>query len=106
MNENRETSSSTAKQSSPAGEGKSRKSGAYGGEESDRAVVPVKPANKAEAKHAKAGEAVEGRARTEDTIWMEASARMFRFAEFLLNAGALGIQFANTRWMETRAFAE
>ena len=48
MHENRETSSLTdRKTASPAGEGKSRTSGMYGGEESDGVVVPMKPSNKA-----------------------------------------------------------
>ena len=69
MHENRETSSLAAPvKGSPAGEGDRRKSGMNGGEESDRAVVPMKPSNKARAKQAGAAEVVEGRARTEENI--------------------------------------
>jgi group II intron reverse transcriptase/maturase len=67
MHENRETSSPTAgKKGSPAGEGESRKTGMNGGEESDRAVVPMKSSNKAEEQQAEAAEVMEGRARTEE----------------------------------------
>jgi len=68
MHENRETSSPAAKLSSPAGEGASRKPGMHGDEESDRAIVPMRRANKAEAKHAEAAEPVEGRVRTKENI--------------------------------------
>ena len=68
MHENRETSSSTAAGGSPAGEGESHNAGMYGGEESDRAVIPMKQANKAEEKHSQAAEPAEGRARTKENI--------------------------------------
>ena len=46
MHENRETSLPTVRaSSSPSGEGESRTSGMHS-EESDRAVVPMKPSNK------------------------------------------------------------
>ena len=67
MHENRETSSLAAGSSgSPAGKGDSRKTGMNGGKESDRAIVPMKPANKAEAQQAKAAELAEGRARAKE----------------------------------------
>ena len=67
MHENRETSSlAVSSPGSPAGEGERRKTGMNGGEESDRAVVPMKPANKAEEQQAAAAEWAEGRARTEE----------------------------------------
>ena len=73
MHENRETSSPAAgkpsqsgQPGSPAGKGDSRKTGMNGGEESDRAIVPMKPANKAEAQQADAAESAEGRARTKE----------------------------------------
>ena len=69
MHENRETSSPTARVSgSPAGEGESRTSGTHGSEESDRAVVPTKPSNKATGQSPAAAEMVEGRARTEENV--------------------------------------
>src|SRR5260221_14607255 len=67
MHENRETSSLTAgSKGSPAGEGVSRKTGMNGGEESDRAVLPMKPANKATEQQAEAAELAEERARTKE----------------------------------------
>src|SRR5438132_12484658 len=69
MHENRETSSPTARASgSPAGEGESRTSGTHGGEESDRAVVPMKPSNKATGTAPGAAEMVEGRERTKENV--------------------------------------
>ena len=65
MHENRETSSLTAS-GSPAGEGQGRKTGMNDGEESDRAVLPMKPSNKADGEHPRAAERAEGRARTEE----------------------------------------
>src|SRR6266550_1917378 len=48
MHENRETPSPTVSESgSPAGEGESRTSGMHSSGESDGAVVPMKPSNKA-----------------------------------------------------------
>jgi group II intron reverse transcriptase/maturase len=67
MHENRETSSSAARQTgSPAGEGDSRTTGMNGGEESDGVVVPVKSSNKATEQQAGAAERVEGRTPTEE----------------------------------------
>jgi len=67
MHEIRETSSlAAAGKGSPAGEGESRTTGMNGDEKSDRAVVPMKPANKATEKQAVATELAEGRARTEE----------------------------------------
>ena len=69
MHENRETSSPTARASgSPAGEGESRTSGTHGGEESDRAVVPMKPSNKATGTAPGAAEMMEGRERTKENV--------------------------------------
>jgi RNA-directed DNA polymerase len=69
MHENRETSSLAAPSwGSPAGEGGSRTSGAHGGEESDRAVVPMNSPNNAEEEPSEAAEAGEGRARTKENI--------------------------------------
>jgi hypothetical protein len=69
MHENRETSSLTARVSgSPAGEGESRTSGTHGSEESDRAVVPTKPSNKATGQTPAAAEMGEGRARTKENV--------------------------------------
>lgn len=66
MHENRETSSSTGSQeTSPAGEGKRRKAGMHGGEESDGVVVPMNPANKAMVKTG-AAEWGEGRTPTKE----------------------------------------
>src|SRR5450756_1534108 len=69
MHENRETLLPTARVSgSPAGEGESRTSGMHGSEESDHAVVPMKPSNKATGKSPAAAEMVEGRARTKENV--------------------------------------
>src|SRR5450759_1655556 len=69
MHENRETSLPTARASgSPAGEGESRTSGMHGSEESDGAVVPMKPSNKAKGKSPEAAEMVEGRAPTKENV--------------------------------------
>ena len=69
MHENRETSLPTARASgSPAGEGESRTSGTHGREESDRAVVPMKPSNKVTGQTPAAAEMVEGRARTKENV--------------------------------------
>jgi group II intron reverse transcriptase/maturase len=69
MHENRETSSlAERKRISPAGEGSSRTSGTHGGEESDRAIVPMKSPNKAREQPARAAEAAEERARTKENI--------------------------------------
>ena len=69
MHENRETSLPTERSSgSPAGEGESRTSGTHGSEESDRAVVPMKPTNKVTGQTPAAAERVEGRARTEENV--------------------------------------
>ena len=68
MHENRETSSLTASTGSPAGEGGSRTSGAYGGEESDGVVVPRNPSNKAQAQPAGVAEKAEGRTPTKENI--------------------------------------
>ena len=57
-----------SKTGSPAGKGDSRNAGMNGGEESDRAIVPMKPANKAREQQAKAAELAEGRARTKENI--------------------------------------
>jgi RNA-directed DNA polymerase len=69
MHENRETLLPTARVSgSPAGEGESRTTGMHGSEESDRAVVPMKPSNKATGQSPAAAEMVEGRARTKENV--------------------------------------
>ena len=69
MHENRETSSLTAKQSrSPAGKGSGHDTRMHGGEESDRIVVPMKPANNTTESQAEAAEPVEGRTRTKENI--------------------------------------
>lgn len=68
MHENRETSSPTAKDSSPAGKGQGRNASAHGGEESDGVVVPMNPSNKAEAAHAEAAEREEGRTPTKENV--------------------------------------
>src|ERR1035441_8518642 len=73
MHENRETSLPTARASgSPAGEGESRTSGMHGDEESDRAVVPMKPSNKVTGQSPAAAEdpegTPEGRARTKENV--------------------------------------
>jgi RNA-directed DNA polymerase len=67
MHENRETSSLTGGgKASPAGKGDSRTTGMNSGEESDRAIIPMKPANKATEKQAEAAELAEGRARAKE----------------------------------------
>jgi hypothetical protein len=69
MHENRETSSLTEpSKGSPAGKGQGRKPSVNGGEESDRAEVPMKRVNKATESQAGAAEPVEGRARTKENI--------------------------------------
>src|ERR1039458_1134974 len=69
MHENRETSSPAARASgSPAGEGESRTSDTHGSEESDRAVVPMKPSNKGTGQTPAAAEMGEGRARTKENV--------------------------------------
>src|ERR1035441_3565878 len=69
MHENRETSLPTVRASgSPAGEGESRTSGTHGREESDRAVLPMKPSNKVTGQSPGAAEMVEGRVRTEENV--------------------------------------
>src|SRR6266702_5291133 len=69
MHENRETSLPTARTSgSPAGEGESRTSGTHGGEESDGAVLPMKPSNQATGKATEAAEVAEGRAPTKENV--------------------------------------
>jgi RNA-directed DNA polymerase len=69
MHENRETSWLAASNTgSPAGKGESRTTGMNGGEESDRAEVPMKSANQATEQKAGAAELAEGRARTEENI--------------------------------------
>ena len=67
MHDNRETSSLAAK-SSPAGKGDSRNPGMNGGEESDRTVVAMKPANNATEQQTEAAELVEGRVRAKENI--------------------------------------
>src|SRR2546425_7804273 len=67
MHENRETSWPTVSESrSPAGEGESRTSGMHSSGESDGAVVPMKPSNKATGQAPEAAERVEGRASTKE----------------------------------------
>lgn len=69
MHENRETSLPTARaRGSPAGEGESRTSGTHGGEESDGAVIPMKPSNRVTGKSPKTAEMVEGRAPTKENV--------------------------------------
>ena len=74
MHENRETSSLTNPtqkyrgKESPAGKGQGRNPSMNGGEESDRAEVPMKQVNKATEQQAGAAESVEGRARTKENI--------------------------------------
>src|SRR5450631_2959339 len=69
MHENRETSLPTARASgSPAGEGESRTTGMHSSEESDGAVIPMKPSNKVTGKTPKAAEMVEGRAPTKENV--------------------------------------
>jgi len=67
MHENRETSSPPAPVvGRPAGKGGSRNPGMHGGEESDRAIVPMNPSNKVKAEDARAAEREEGRVRTQE----------------------------------------
>ena len=69
MHENRETPSPTVSESgSPAGEGESRTSGMHSSGESDGAVVPMKPSNKATGQAPGAAERVEGRAPTKENV--------------------------------------
>src|SRR5580658_9969620 len=69
MHENRETSSLTVlRTGSPTGKGASRNPGMYGDEESDRAIVPMNPANKATGHETAAAEREEGRVRTKENI--------------------------------------
>ena len=69
MHENRETPWPTVSESrSPAGEGESRTSGMHSSGESDGAVVPMKPSNKATGQAPGAAERVEGRAPTKENV--------------------------------------
>jgi len=69
MHENRETSSLAALcTGSPAGKGGSRNPGMYGDEESDRAIVPMNPANKATGHETAVAEQEEGRVRAKENI--------------------------------------
>src|SRR6266702_1895898 len=69
MHENRETPGLTAGESgSPAGEGESRTTGMHGSGESDGAVVPMKPSNRAVPGPPEAAERVEGRASTKENV--------------------------------------
>src|SRR6266478_1973048 len=69
MHENRETPWPTAGESgSPAGEGESRTTGTHGNGESDGAIVPMKPSNKAAGEAPEAAERVEGRAPTKENV--------------------------------------
>src|SRR5437773_2349693 len=69
MHENRETPSPTVSEGrSPAGEGESRTSGMHSSGESDGAVVPMKPSNKATGQAPEAAERVEGRASTKENV--------------------------------------
>src|SRR5438477_248550 len=69
MHENRETSLPTERASgSPAGKGESRTSGTHDSEESDRAVVPMKPSNKETGQTPGAAEMAEGRVRTKENV--------------------------------------
>ena len=63
MHENRETSSVFPADGDRSGKAQSRTPDMYAGEESDRAVVPMKPPNKEAQASA---EVVEGRARTKE----------------------------------------
>jgi len=53
---------------SPAGEGESRTTGMHSSEESDGAVIPMKPSNKVTGESPKAAEMVEGRAPTKENV--------------------------------------
>ena len=69
MHENQETSLPTARASGcPAGEGGSRTSGMHGDEESDRAVIPMKPSNQATGQTPETAEKAAGRARTKEDV--------------------------------------
>src|SRR5216117_2136074 len=69
MHENRETPSPTVSEGrSPAGEGESRTTGMHSSGESDGAVVPMKPSNKATGQAPEAAERVEGRASTKENV--------------------------------------
>jgi hypothetical protein len=63
MHENRETSSMFSASGDRSGKAQSRTPDVYAGEESDRAVLPMKPANKGAQASA---EVVEGRVRTKE----------------------------------------
>ena len=65
MHENRETSSVFPASGDRSGKAQSRTPDVYAGEESDRAVVPMKLPNKGAQASA---EVVEGRARTKENI--------------------------------------
>ena len=65
MHENRETSSVFPASGDRSGKAQSRTPDVYAGEESDRAVIPMKPPNKEAQASA---EVVEGRARTKENI--------------------------------------
>ena len=76
MHENRETSSLTAPlKGSPAGEGRCRTPGMHGDEESDRAILPMRPANKATGHETAAAELAEGRARTQERFRQQTTGR-------------------------------
>jgi hypothetical protein len=53
---------------SPAGEGDSHTPGMHDGEESDRTIVPMTPANKATEQQPEAAELAEGRVRAKENI--------------------------------------
>jgi hypothetical protein len=65
MHENRETSAVSRPSRDRSGKAESRTPDVYAGEESDRAIVPMKPPNKETQASA---EAVEGRARVKENI--------------------------------------
>ena len=65
MHENRETSSVSRSHRDRSGKAECRTLDVYAGEESDRAILPMKPPNKEAQASA---EAVEGRARTKENI--------------------------------------
>jgi hypothetical protein len=65
MHENRETSSVSRSHRDRSGKAERRTPDAYAGEESDRAVLPMKPPNNEVQASA---EGVEGRARTKENI--------------------------------------
>ena len=66
MYENRETSPSAPESRGPVGKGDSHKAGMNGGEESDRAIVPMNSLNKAMEQRTRAAEGEEGRARAKE----------------------------------------